>query len=795
MKPAIDSAARRRTAYILSFVLFATVLTLAASAWAQSTKSEWPTTEWVVKGPPKDTFVNQARGMFGGEAPLSTPRGERGRIAAKHKKILEAASIWYKSRGFPAPVQWTESWDLHVEPGEAYMATLKEDATDTSSGHTSDGFMKLTSNAGFLAADTPKWKLMEASAVHEIYHGIQQNMSPSLTAWSETTRAGNPECRGDGPTDWLSEGTAAMIQIRWLEGRGRGSWGHPFKGSHRIAWVRHFDQPLHRGAIPPEHRAKSETASWACDYGTWYFWYAIGEMIGRDETERIAYTRYLFTDGAQPWDDGGIANVDAGLKETASDYDAIRPYRGGLYDLYPQFVAQYLTDDRFYGKLEEVELGTPGLYRTSSAQSGGPLGPLATRAWRVRVPLPRDAIRAPHNVRFTVDALEGTGRDDLHLIVDEHVVPRPVDPTAPYADVQRIYSATPAVDGAVEYLVRVANVAEEATETADAGFSLRVEVDGFYGNDVSTELTAGDIDAVSGELPPGFSVRGPGPWTCTGNDKSRAVFDFVTPDELGRDVGRLLPGLASSTKNNLDKVAIMLKRMKKAGVPTGGVTQDQLALIRKKADGALAAARPMIQPKADAAADKVRSGRTSTIAATFVGQNAGAECQMILGATLAGRDGGAQILPRSVNEGRTSEDPAPSFDVGVYSAKALEVMRSPRPGPDPLDGWQACSMNDTEREDARQRAATDDCPVVICSPGRLTLEAAEQGRIAGSFQFEVVRWGERGSGQCRKLLGRENVTGYFSAHSTDDSKDDNSLGGLGVGIGSGSPITPGAPIL
>src|SRR3546814_10096823 len=102
----------------------------------------------------------------------------------------------------------------------------------------------------------------------------------------------------------------------------------------------------------------------------------------------------------------------------------------------------------------------------------------------------------------------------------------------------------------------------------------------------------------------------------------------------------------------------MLKRMENAGVPTGGMTQEQPALIRKKAEGALAAARPMIQPKTDAAADKARSGRTSTIAATFVGRNGGAECQMILGATLAGRDGGTQILPRSVEAGRKAEDPA-----------------------------------------------------------------------------------------------------------------------------------------
>src|SRR3546814_5350674 len=144
------------------------------------------------------------------------------------------------------------------------------------------------------------------------------------------------------------------------------------------------------------------------------------------------------------------------------------------------------------------------------------------------------------------------------------------------------------------------------------------------------------------------------------------------------------------------------------------MTQEQLALIRQKVDGAFATARVQMQPKADAAAERSRSGRTSTIAATFVGRNGGAECQMILGATLAGSEGGAQILPRSVEEGRTSEDPAPSFDVGVYSAEALRMMRSRVPGTDPLDGWQACSMNDAEREEARPRAATGNCLVVTC---------------------------------------------------------------------------------
>src|SRR5690606_19152443 len=250
------------------------------------------------------------------------------------------------------------------------------------------------------------------------------------------------------------------------------SWGHPFKGSSRAAWIRHFDQPLHKGARP--HWASTiKGASWACDYGTWYLWYAIGDMIGRNDREKVAYTQWLFI-GTAPWDDGGIANVDAGLKAAAAAYDTIAAYRGGLYDLYPQFVAQYLTGDEFYGNIEEVTLGAPDLYRTTSSLSGGPLAPLATRAWRFRVNLPEDISSIPYNVRFTLDAADGTDRDDLHLIVDERVVHRPVDPTAPYADVQQT-----STDGAVEYLVRVANVAPMASSTADAEFSLRVEIDGF----------------------------------------------------------------------------------------------------------------------------------------------------------------------------------------------------------------------------------------------------------------------------------------------------------------------------
>src|SRR3546814_13192597 len=104
---------------------------------------------------------------------------------------------------------------------------------------------------------------------------------------------------------------------------------------------------------------------------------------------------------------------------------------------------------------------------------------------------------------------------------------------------------TQSADGVVEYLVRIANVAEVAAETEEAYFSLQVEVDGFYGKDVpryeASPPTASELGADSRELAPGFSVRQPGPWTCTGNASARAASDVGTRDEGGSGIDARLP--------------------------------------------------------------------------------------------------------------------------------------------------------------------------------------------------------------------------------------------------------------
>ncbi|MEM6285956.1 MAG: hypothetical protein AAF845_02235 [Bacteroidota bacterium] len=772
------------------------LLALALAALtAAPAAAQWPTTEWVVEEDiDPDGVAMKLFGWGGAELARQTgPWFDREIVADKHTGMLQAASRWFESLGFAAPYQMTEGGGRAAGAGEAYLAYLKPDESDIGSVHTfPSGKMALTSHPGFLRPDSPMWTLMEASAIHELFHGIQGS-TPGMP--STETPIPNCESPGVAGRDWLIEGSAAAVQIAWIEGQS-GRYVHPFVAPGRAAWVRTFDQPLHRPSVPVRYRSgpardaeRAAGRSWMCSYGTWYFWYAAGEMLAQRDHERVAYLRYIFAPG-RSWSGVGLEAVDEGLREAAQAFGSITPYQDGLYDLYPEFVAQYLTEDEFYETLEEVNLGAPDLFETTDA-SGGPLEPVSMRGWKVRVALPEISGSQPYAVRFTVDAPTEAGRDALHLIVDQDVIGRPVDPTAPYAHVAYVDAA----DGEAEFLVRVANVAEDVTATTDAAFSLRVEVDGFYGSDVA--------QGVGGELPPGFAVNGPEPWACRGGAGARAIFDLMTPDEVGRDVERALPEFAQDMEDMMDNMEIALQRAERMG-RASGMSREQIEQMREQARAALAEAQSESGGEVAQAAADVRSQRTTLLASTFVGVEVGSECQVTLAATLRGREGGAQIIPGAVDPDRYPEDEEPGFALMVYPAAMLSLMRtaggiSPSDAAaqaaqleDAMGGWEVCTMTAADRRDARESAG--DCPPVLCTTGQLVLEEAAQGRIAGSFQFEVLRWPEASTGRCRLPEARQTVSGHFNVASTDDGFDDNSLGGFGLGASAGLTV-PGAPIL
>ncbi|MEM0962202.1 MAG: hypothetical protein AAGK21_06685 [Bacteroidota bacterium] len=838
---------------LLSLAALVVAQTVVLSPTASS--QEW-LTDWAI------IEASRERDVLASPVPLT----ERAAIADKHEAILEEASAWYASLGFSPPLQ---HYGANAIGQQWYIGILKDDAGEIGSSHSENGRMQLTSNPGFLTADTPLWRLMEASAVHELFHGIQKAYPAYYTTPSETL----PECvagsSGANTLGWIGEGMPSAVQIQWIErtwreeGRADARYGHPFLGSSNAAWVRHFDQSLHIPSVAPQYRQSGSARdaestagrSWYCSYGTWYFWYAVGELLASEPDDRTAYLRHIY-ERVNGWHIGGLAIVDAGLRVAADELDSIEalrdtrgnryanPYRaGGLYVLYPEFIAQYANAPAFYESVREVQVSTPGLYEEVSAPvslephhvRGEPLAPVASRAWRVEVVPPPDAPGSSVTVRIGVEAGPGTDRDDLHLIVDHDVVTRPRGKTVPY-DAEFEVSATTSTS----FLVRVANVAMAAEETAEANYRLRVEVGGFYSADAgpplpptsngspaptatptgaagtrtgsvsnsgesgasplpppSTGERDGDRVVVGGLPSPGFSIRGPEGFSCSGDARARAIFDYATPDEKRRDIERIGPETVNTRQEGLSEAELAMKRMERAGQTIPGMAEAMEAM-RGSADlaelEALEEELLSLDPMATVDEDILD---VTSILATFVGQNGGDECQMVLRAQRPGADFGPGVLAGAVDADlHPDPDTAPEFAVGTFDETFLNAMRTGAVAGLSEPAWQVCMISPSEAAE-RQQSATSGCRPVLCTPGQLTLDRAEQGHIAGTFEFEVIRWRPQFAGRsgtfagCEaELAGRQTVTGQFNVTSTDDGLDD---GGLMLGTMPGAPILLDAP--
>ncbi|MEM6328078.1 MAG: hypothetical protein AAF791_13270, partial [Bacteroidota bacterium] len=613
-----------------------------------------------------------------------------------------------------------------------------------------------------------------ATPVHELFHAVQ-----------EATLA--PHDSSAAQHGWIVEGTAVASEY---------AWNQKLYGTFGLFGRPDYTLPL------------TDTLT-ANIYSLGHFWYRAGDLLTPADTSALAALRFVFAQSAG-WPGDGVAAVDQGLREAAAHFESPRAFASGISGVYPYVLAQF-TDERYHSRVDSVSVGAPAL-----ATLPGTLEPLASAALKVQIDLDEaqlDMRGVP--VRFTLDTYEASGfgqtpiRDQLHLIVGETVAGRPALSETPFTYVEQVFSDT-------TLFVRVANVAEEAAMTERAQFSLQVEVEGYYGAetpdapppppppsptpspDLSTEAQRG-LDPprsdpspieVAGELPPGFDVIGPGPWACSSGPGGRAIFDLMTPDELGRDIDRVLPEATRDMEDMMDQMEVAIQRAERMG-QTPGISREQLAELRRQAEAEMAAARAEAEPEFAQAADEFRAERTTKLGATFVGQVGGRECQMTLNAELVGREGGAQIVPGAVDEDLYPEGEAPNFGVGVFSPEILRLMtrmsslsegaltglsqgRVPAElanASDPFDGWEVCTMTQEDRERER-RSASRDCRPVLCTAGTLTLESAEQGRIAGTFEFEVIKWPEEQTGSCRVPEARDVVRGVFNVASTDDGTDD-----------------------
>ncbi|KAA0911477.1 hypothetical protein [Pusillimonas sp. ANT_WB101] len=770
----------------MRYLLALVVLMFGASNPAYA---KWPTTIWTILDDPS----------LGAQPPI----GERKIFAQKYKESLEHASFWFQSMSFQAPYQLNEEGRLSFEGGERYVGFLNANPLTQSSTHGSSGKMMLSTHRGFLKPTGSVEELFEASAVHELFHGIQK-ANPEYYNYATTEEPGPQECYDDETADdWLTEGSASAVQIQYMERTHAYTYGHGLKGSPRITWARFFDQPLDWGRFKPYTPTKTPSGnfSWQCAYGTWYFWYAVGNMLGSKDPRdwrRTAYLRYIFEQKGG-WRGTGLAKVDAGLKQAAQKLNAIAPYHGGLYALYPQFVAQYLDVDEFYENVENVVLTVPSLYELkskakgeakntkknelTSIQANDLIEPVATRVWRFRIQPPTHTTPMPYTVRFVLESPEQSSRDGLHLIVGNEVIARPIDPDSPYSYTRRTDLDAPNEQGEFEYFVRLANVAHDAAATQPAEFTLRVEVEGFYG-----EKTGPSNQSIAGELPPGFEISGPGKyWTCLGGDDARASFTIITPDGHADQLERMLPQGLKNLESDLDRAELDAH----AKGPDA-----ELKLIQQERRRFEASMQSMIEngdvnDKVTQAAKEIRRKDETYVQAKLYGTNAEGSCNVMFSVTLPGRQPVAQkvtgrhfsitITPESMgdaldtvrNFAATLELPKMDTD-NITEADILRLVQQMKPFTEspsadfeePGSGWTSCSFNERG-----------------CDVGELTLEHARLDHLSGTFNFRVSRSNRE---DHRQEYG--DVTGFINITSAQTQNSDSLLDFMSRGERVGEPL-------
>jgi len=734
--------------FFLAFVLLCSAVGYA--------HAKWPTTFWTV--------------LDHREAGGTQPEGGRERFAEKHKDILEHASFWFQSMSFAAPYQINDRKSLNFRRNERYLAYLDSNPSNFGSSHTSLGHMILSTHPGFLNPLTRNDRLFQAASVHELFHGIQLAY-PAYRAYASTPQLpGPPDCdAGERANAWLTEGTASAVQIQYLERLQGRNFSHAFHGSREIRWVRAFDQSLDWGHLTPEQHAlpPGSTYAWQCSYGTWYFWYAVGNMLGSKDPRdprRTAYLRYLFAqDGA--WAGTGLAQVDAALKRAGRGMNALPPYRDGLFALYPQFVAQYLDVDDFFNHVEYVDLGSPVVYEASSQGLKDPIEPVATRAWRVKVRLPRDAGPAAYTVRFVLDSLDPGARDALHLIVDDRVIERPANSDSPYSHTRRVESSGAADDGDIEFFVRVANVARDAASTTSAQFTLKVEVEGFYG-----ELPA--QGSYLGAVPPGFQISGPDAnWSCAGNDDTRATFTFMTPDGVADQLQRMLPQGLKNIESDLDRAEQRAHQRNDAELQRVQRARERFE------DGFDALMRGSnLHATVDRAASEMRLEHDSQIIVKLNGNNAAGPCHVLIVLTVPGAPAAQRIASddfsltittdamsrrmSAATEFSTTLDVTTLLSMSEEQARQLsQRFEQAMQGLDvPDHEWRRCHSGHTD-----------------CDDGEFALGQASLQHLFGSFRFQVYR------DEPSTPTDYADVTGLINITSSKDQNDNDLLDFLSRG--------------
>jgi hypothetical protein len=261
------------------------------------------------------------------------------------------------------------------------------------------------------------------SPVHEIFHAVQT----SHLSWTERT----------GNLKWFDESSAEAIRYAWGE--------HKY-GSIDLHERRSYDEPLHEPFIAVGCGANSEI------YRTGHFWYHLGGDIS--SRDRVAYLETILKTLASPTADlsrGGIKAIAEALKNVD----------GGLYNLYPQFIARHATDTLHYRYEQRVQLTPANPQVIDHTKELKPARELAAAAWLLTVK-PQKGRKTGLTIQLTDD------HPDLHLIVDT----TRLDVPPPRRERNVFRTTIQTHQDSVQFLVRVANVAQDAGQSQDRPYAI-----------------------------------------------------------------------------------------------------------------------------------------------------------------------------------------------------------------------------------------------------------------------------------------------------------------------------------
>jgi hypothetical protein len=236
--------------------------------------------------------------------------------------------------------------------------------------------------------------------------------------------------------DWLTESTAEAVRY---------AWGAREYGTIQVHQRMSYDLPLHEPFTGAGCTARSEY------YRSGHFWYHLGADLG--SRDRITYLHDLF--------DKLRANPDVARHGLGAIDAALAPFSGGLYNLYPQFIARHAPDTSFYRYETIVPLTPAAPVVVDHGPKFTKLRGMAARAWLVQAMVPPNT-KAGLTVQLDQD------HPDLHLVVDtmRYDVPPPTG--------ERNVFRT-ALDGRAapyEFVVRVANVAPDPSRSDDRPFAI-----------------------------------------------------------------------------------------------------------------------------------------------------------------------------------------------------------------------------------------------------------------------------------------------------------------------------------